>query len=116
MKKVLLLIVGFLASLQVNAQKLTKDYLTGKWESEFHIVDFSIINKSDLKINFYAKGVNQELDIVGYQFNKNDFYLETYYSGNNWSAIAKFTMIDENTMVADFASDAPAKVIYKRRK
>jgi hypothetical protein len=33
---------------------------------------------------------------------------------NNWKSISMYTIIDENTMVADIVSDAPGYIIYKR--
>jgi hypothetical protein len=37
------------------------------------------------------------------------------YEPNNWDSIAKFIMVDNNTMVADYVSDAPGQMIYKRK-
>ena len=54
------------------------------------------------------------LKVTGYQFSKGNFYLETLHESNNWEALAKFIMIDENTLVADYVCNSPGQVIYKR--
>ena len=61
--------------------------------------------------NFSALFINNTL---GYQFDKNNFYLNTLHEPNDWEALGKFIIVDQDTMVANYVSDAPGPVIYKR--
>lgn len=115
MKKVLLLLV-FLICFSLNAQKMDKKFLEGKWETEFHLVEFKTINKKELKITILLKETNDPISIVGYQIDKNNLYMETYYEPNDWEAIGKLVIIDENTMAESVVSGAPGVLIYKRKK
>jgi hypothetical protein len=94
---------------------MDKKFLEGKWETEFHDVEFSIINKKELKITILLKENGEPIDVVSYQFYKNNLYVETYYSTNDWKAIGKFIIVDNNTMVVDCVSDAPGLLTYKRK-
>lgn len=114
MKRLVLLLALFIFSF-TNAQKITKEFLAGEWEAETVILNFEVKNKKDLYIGAYSKLGENYFDIVGYQFDKNSFYLETFYAPNKWKSIAKFIMVDKNTMVADYVSDAPGQIIYKRK-
>ena len=113
MKKVILLVLC-LAFFGANAQKITKKFLVGKWVSESTEIVFSIENKKDFKVVSFSILTGNNFKVIGYQFNKGNFYLETLHGKNNWEAIAKFIMIDENTLVADYVSNSPGQVIYKR--
>jgi hypothetical protein len=79
-------------------------------------VEFKIIDKKELRITMSLKETNEPIDVVSYQFNKNNLYIETYYSVNNWEAIGKLIIVDNNTMVEDCISDAPGLLTYKRKK
>ena len=114
MKKLVLLLALFLCSF-ANAQKITKEFLAGEWESETVILNFEVKNKKDLYIVAYSKLGENYFKTISYQFNKGSFYLEMIYEPNNWDSIAKFIMVDNNTMVADYVSDAPGQMIYKRK-
>lgn len=46
--------------------------------------------------------------------NKKNLFLETLFEQNNYEAVAKYIIVDQNTMVADVVSDQPGQVIYKR--
>jgi hypothetical protein len=113
MKKIVLLLLC-LAFSGANAQKITKKFLVGKWTSESTEIVFSIENKKEFKIFSFSILTGNNLKVMGYQFNKGNFYLKTLHESNNWEALAKFIMIDENTLVADFVSNSPGQVIYKR--
>ena len=113
MKNISMLVLC-LAFINANAQKITKKYLAGKWASETSEIEFCIENKKEFKIVNYSTLTNNYFKVVGYQFNKGFFYLNTIHESNNWEAIAKFIYIDEDTMVADFVSKAPGQEIYKR--
>jgi hypothetical protein len=115
MKKVLLSLVFMFMCFSSNAQKITKDFLTGEWESETVILNFEVKNNKDLYIEAYSKLGQKYFKMKSYQFNKGYFYLEMIYEPNNWNSIAKFIMVDNNTMVADYVSDAPSQMIYKRK-
>lgn len=54
------------------------------------------------------------LKVVRYYMDKKNLYVETLFEQNNNEAVAKYIIIDENTMVADVVSDQPGQVIYKR--
>ena len=113
MKNIALLILC-LAFINANAQKITKKYLVGKWASETNEIEFCIENNKEFKIVDYSTLTKNYFKVVGYQFNKGFFYLSTIHEANNWEAIAKFIFIDEDTMVADFVSNAPGQAIFKR--
>lgn len=115
--KNLIFIAAFLVfGFNVQAQKLTKEFLTGKWTSSDSEIEFSIENKKDFKIVSFSYLTGNYFKVLGYQFNKGSFYLETLHESNNWKAIGKFFVIDENTIVADYVSDAPGQTIYRRVK
>jgi hypothetical protein len=114
MKKVICIIVFLVFNSYAQAQKLTKDFLVGTWTSDTVQIDFSIINKNELNVVSFSYLTGNYFKILGYQFDKNNFYLDTLHEQNNWEAVAKFIYVDENTMVADYVSDAPGQVIYKR--
>jgi hypothetical protein len=113
MKKILLVIllmVGFLGS----AQKMSKEFLQGTWETDFHLVEFNKINKKDFKITILLKETNQPIQVLKYAIDRKNLYMETYYEPNDWKSIGKLVIIDDNTMVEDVISDAPGLLIYKR--
>lgn len=116
MRNLLLAIVAFLASVQVNAQKLTPKFLEGSWETEFHDVEFKGQTKKDFTITITLKETGEKINILNYTFNKNNLYIETYYEQNDWKAIGKVILVDENTMVEDVVSDYPGILIYKRKQ
>ena len=110
-KKLVLLFL--LVSQLILAQKMSPDYLEGNWTSNGEGTEITIkkISKKEIKITeFDNKG--DTLTILDYQISKNKLYVEAEF--NNWWSIAMYTIIDENTMVADIVSDAPEYVIYSR--
>ena len=113
MKKILLLCLC-LAFFNANAQKITKKFLVGTWTSESVEMVFSIENKKDFKIVCYSTVTEDYIKVLAYQFDKGSFYLETLYEPNDWTALAKFFLIDENTIVGDYVCDSPGQVIYRR--
>lgn len=116
MRNLLLAIVAFLASVQVNAQKLTPKFLEGSWETEFHNVEFKGQTKKEFTITITLKETGEKVNIVNYGFDKNNLYIETYYEPNDWKAIGKVILVDENTMVEDVVSEHPGILIYKRKQ
>ena len=108
------MLVLCLAFINANAQKITKKFLEGKWTSQSDEIEFTIEKNKEFKIVDYSILTKNYFKVVGYQFNKGFFYLNTIHESNNWEAIGKFIFIDEDTMVADYVSDAPGQVIYKR--
>ena len=115
MKNLLLTLVLLLAFSFVNAQKLTPKFLEGNWETEFHNVEFKIVNKKELKITIIIKENNEQIEVVNYKFHDNCLYMETYYKDNDWRAIGKMIVMDENTLVENVVSPASDLLIYKRR-
>jgi len=115
MKKLVLLLALFFICLSLSAQKITKEFLVGEWESETVILNFKVEGKEDLYISAYSTLTDNYFKTIGYQFSKNFFYLEMLHEPNNWGSIAKFIIVDNNTMVADYVSDAPGQLIYKRK-
>lgn len=115
MKKLSVILMFLLFQLSL-AQKITKKFLIGEWESESAVLNFNVKNKKDLYISAYSTLTEENFKINGYQFSGNFFYLEMEHESNNWVTIAKFIIVDENTMVADYVCDAPAQIIYKRVK
>lgn len=113
MKNIVLLLLC-LAFFGANAQKITKKFLVGKWASESTELVFSIENKKDFKIVCFSTLTGNNLKVTDYQFDKGNFYLETLHESNNWEAIAKFIMIDDNTLLADYVCNSPGQVIYRR--
>lgn len=112
MKKNLLLLF-LLVSQLILAQKMTTDYLDGNWTSngESTEITFKKIGKKTLEITEFNNS-GETLIILGYQISKNKLCVEAEI--NNWKSISMYTIIDENTMVADIVSDAPGYIIYKR--
>lgn len=115
MKKLVLLLALLLFSF-ASAQKITKEFLTGEWTSKTVVLNFKVDNKRDLYIAGFSTLTGNDFKIIGYQFHKKNFYLKMLHEPNNWDSLAKFIIIDENTMVADYVCDAPNQMIYKRKQ
>lgn len=116
MRNLLLVIVAFLASVQVNAQKLTPKFLEGSWETEFHNVEFKGKTKKDFTITITLKETEEKVDVVNYVFNGNNLYIETCYKVTNFKAVGKIIIIDKDTMVEDVVSEHSGLLIYKRKQ
>lgn len=114
MKNLLLAIVAVLASVQVNAQKLTPKFLEGKWETAFHNVEFKGETKKGFTMIMTLKETGEKIDVLNYAFDENRLYIETYYEQNDWKAIGKVIIVNENAMVEDVVSDYPDLLIYRR--
>jgi hypothetical protein len=115
MKNLLLTLVLLLAFSFVNAQKLTPKFLEGNWETEFHNVEFKIVNKKELKITIILKEINEPIDVLSYKIHEGALYMETYYAPNNWAAVGKVVFLNNDTMVEDVVSKHPGTLIYKRK-
>lgn len=115
MKNLLLIIVVFLVSTQVNAQKLTPKFLEGIWETEFHNVEFKVVDKKELKITIILKENNELIDVLSYKIHDEALYMETYYKPNDWKAIGKMIVMDENTLVENVVSPTSDLLMYKRK-
>jgi hypothetical protein len=114
MKKLLLVFTLFLFSFS-NAQKITPKFLEGNWETEFHNVEFKVVNKKELKITIVLKEINEPIDVLSYKIHDGALYMETYYAPNDWKAVGKVIFMNDNTMVEDVHSSAPGLLIYKRK-
>ena len=113
MKKLLLvvlLMVGFLGT----AQKMSPKFLKGTWETEFHTVEFKGENKKDFSITVTYTDTGEDVEVIGWAFEKGKLYIETIYRPTEFKAIGKIVIMDENTMVEDVASDYPGVLIYRR--
>ena len=115
MKNLLLAIVAFLASVQINAQKLTPKFLEGTWETEFHIVEFKGKTKKDFSMNIIIKETGEEINVVSYYFKNNNLYTKTYYELTGFESVGKLVCLDENTLVEDVVSKYPGILIYERK-
>lgn len=114
MKKLFLIIAVLGLALTAQSQKINKKFLIGTWESPDSRIEFSIGKNKEFNIVSLSYETGNYFKILGYQFNKGNFYLETLHEQNNWKAIGKYFFIDENTMVVDYVSKAPGQTIYKR--
>ena len=113
MKKVLVLLLG-LVFFNTSAQKMSPAYLEGQWiSSEGSKMIIKGNNKNNLVIEkTLADG--DSLKVVGYYMDKKNLYIETLLEQNNYEAVGKYIIIDDNTMVADIVSKFPGQVIYRR--
>jgi hypothetical protein len=115
MRNVLLTIVLFFTCSFANAQKMSNKFLEGVWETEFHTVEFKAINKKELKITIQLKETKDTIEVLTYKIHDNVLYMETYYKANDWKAIGKMVVMDNNTMVEDVVSEASGLLVYKRK-
>lgn len=115
MRKVLLLVALFFICFLSSAQKINKKFLEGTWETEFHVVEFKTVAKNEFKITIIIKENNKQIDVVGYKFHGDALYIETYYKDNDWNAIGKMIVMDNNTLVENVVSPASDLLIYKRK-
>jgi hypothetical protein len=116
MKKVLLFLALLFVCFVSYSQKINKKFLEGTWETEFHVVEFKTINKEEFKITIVIKENNKQIDVISYKFHGDALYMETYYKENDWKAIGKMIVMDENTLVENVVSPATDLLIYKRKK
>lgn len=115
MKNLLVLLVCLL-SFYSNAQKMTPEFLEGKWTSNSEATEmiFKRTKDNKLLISEYSSISGRELKILRHQIKKNGLYIESLFEPNNFLSITKLIIIDQDTMVADIVSDYPGQVIYKR--
>ena len=101
MRKVLVTLLG-LFFLSGNAQKMTLNYLEGQWTSNGECTDITIKkgDRDKLVISEISSNTGEELKVIQYKIKKNCLYIETIFEPNNYESIAKFIIIDDNTMVA----------------
>ena len=66
MKRLVLLLALFFVCLSSNAQKITKEFLVGEWESDTVILNFKVDNKKDLYIAGLSTLTGNEFKIIGY--------------------------------------------------
>jgi hypothetical protein len=114
MKKVFFIIVIALFSLNINAQKMNKNFLIGKWKSNTVEIEVSIKNQKQLNITAFSYLSGENFKILGYQINNKNLYLKMLHESNDWESLAKFIIIDEDTMVADYVANVSGQMIYKR--
>jgi hypothetical protein len=115
MKKVLLLLALLLACFVSYGQKMSNKFLEGTWETEFHTAEFKVVNKKELKIIITIKDTNELIEVLSYKIHGNNLYMETYYKANDWKAIGKMVIMDNNTMVEDVVSENAGLLVYKRK-
>jgi hypothetical protein len=115
MRKVLLLLALFLACFISYGQKMSNKFLEGTWETEFHTAEFKVVNKKELKIIITLKSTNELIEVLSYKMHDNNLYMETYYEPNDWKAIGKMVIMDNDTIVEDVVSENANLLIYKRK-
>lgn len=115
MKKILLLLL-FLGFFNANAQKMSIAYLEGQWTSNGEGTEITIERegKNKLRISQVSSYSGEDVKTVRYNLDKKNLYIETLFEPTNFSAVVKFIIIDQNTMVADVVSKFPGQIIYKR--
>ncbi len=111
----LFIITALALSLFSNAQKMSKEFLKGNWETEFHNIEFKILNKKEIKITIILKDSKEEVEVTKYRIDGDALYFETYYAKNNWKSTNKLIIMDNNSMVADVFSDSRDMLIYERK-
>ena len=114
MKKVFLIIAIALFSLNINAQKMSKNFLAGKWKSETVEIEFFIKEKRYLNITAFSYLTGNNFKILGYELTNKNLYLKMLHEPNDWTSLAKFIIIDEDTMVANYVANVSGQIIYKR--
>lgn len=114
----LFIITALALSLFSNAQKMSKEFLKGEWTSNGEATEiiFSIVNKKELFIEEVSSTSGIPLDVISYELTKKNIYVKSLFKPNNWESITKFTILDQNTMIAFVLSDAPGYVLYERKK
>lgn len=114
----LFIITALALSLFSNAQKMSKEFLKGEWTSNGEATEvlFSFTDKKEFVIQEVSSTSGIPLEVVSYQITKDSIYIKTYFEQNNFEAITKFVIVDNNTMVANIVSEYPGQVIYKRLK
>lgn len=115
MKKMLLLLIFTLISSKISAQELTPSFLEGVWETEFHEVEFSGLNKDTFGVCITIIETREDVDVIDWYFEDNNLYMNTHYTANDWWSSSKMVILDENTVVADVQSDYPGILIYRRK-
>ena len=114
MKNLLLVIVVFLASVQVNAQEMSPYFLEGAWVNEEAVITFERLDNDDLQIKYYSNLSKVNVEIVSYTMDEKNLYIRTYYKPNDFSAIIKLIIVNEDTIVADYESDNSDQTIFKK--
>lgn len=114
----LFIITALALSLFSNAQKMSKKFLEGEWTSNGEATEvlFSFTDKKEFNIQEVSSTSGRPLDVMSYQITKSAIYVKAYFEPNDFESITKFTIVDNNTMVADIVSEHPGQVIYKRVK
>jgi hypothetical protein len=114
----LFIITALALSLFSSAQKMSKEFLKGEWTSNGEATEvlFSFTDKKEFNIQSVSSTSGRPLDVMSYQITKNTLYVKTYFEPNDFESITKFTIVDNNTMMADIVSEHPGQVIYKRVK
>lgn len=114
----LFIITALALSLFSNAQKMSKEFLKGEWTSNGEATEvlFSFTDKKEFIIQEVSSTSRIPLEVISYQITKGSIYIKTYFEQNNFEAITKFVILDDNTMVASIVSEFPGQVIYKRLK
>ena len=114
----LFIITALALSLFSNAQKMSKEFLKGEWTSNGEATEvlFSFTDKKGFNIQSVSSTSKRPLEVISYQITRNAIYVKTYFEPNDFESITKFTIVDNNTMMADIVSEYPGQVIYKRVK
>ncbi len=116
MKKLFLTTVLLLVSLFSNAQQMSKEYLKGQWTSNGEATELwiNVDSEGRILITDVSSYTGDPLKVTGVELHKNELYIKSVFEQNNFIAITKFIVIDQDTMLADIASAVPGNVTYKR--
>jgi hypothetical protein len=116
MKKLLFIASIVLLSFNINAQKMSPTFLEGEWTSngEATEITFKKVDRNKLSILEFSSFSGIELKVLRHSIKKNKLYIDSLFELNNFKAITRFIIIDQDTMLADIVSDYPGQVIYKR--
>jgi hypothetical protein len=116
MKKLFLTTVLLLVSLFSSAQQMSKEYLKGQWTSNGEATELwiNIDSAGEMLITDISSYTGDPLKVTGVELYKNEFYIKSVFEQNDFTAVTKFIVIDQDTMLADIASAVPGTVTYKR--
>jgi hypothetical protein len=97
---------------------MSKEFLKGEWTSNGEATEvlFSFTDKKEFNIQEISSTSGTPLDVISYQITKSAIYVKAYFEPNDFESITKFTIVDNDTMMANVVSENPGQVIYKRVK
>lgn len=115
MKRLVLLLALFLG-LFATAQKMTPEFLEGKWTSNGECSEMEfLLDNNNLNISETYISSNDSLKVINYKISNNNLFVETIFEYNNFKAYSRYVILDENTMMAYINNEIEnSQVLYKR--